>query len=328
MACCLAVLAQMMGVAAAAEPSSAIEPFSGRNLNPFIFIHGLPAATAAELLPFGESSLQLQLDIGNHSKGANTPEESIILDGETYRAALIYQRGIAEGWQLGVELPVIAHRPGVMDNLIEGWHDLFGLSNRDRDPWPKNRLLLRYERNGNVVLEMRDGSTGLGDLQLRLSRRLTVSGEGSALAAHAGLKLPTGDSDRLQGSGGVDLALWFSGAAPVLNEARRIGGYWQGGLLLLGKGDRLSEWRRAAVPFGSAGLHWHAWQWLTLKAQLDVHGSFYDIQLDQLGKRSVLLTVGGSITTDQGVYDLAIGENLATDTVPDFAINLAYRRHL
>ncbi len=325
---CVGILAWVTGAAVAAEQSPLIEPFTVRNQNPFILVHGLPAATAAGLLSPEESSLQLQLDISNHSVGDTTPHESIVLDGETYRAALIYKRGLAGGWQLGVELPVIAHRPGMMDNMIEGWHNLLGLSNGGRDPWPKNRLLLQYERDGIVVAEMRDGSTGLGDLQLQLSRRLAVSGAGNQLALNASLKLPTGDSERFQGSGAADLALWLNGAGPVLSKAERIGGYWQAGLLLLGEGDLLPAWQRDAVLFGSAGLHWYAWNWLMVKAQLDAHGSFYKSGLDQLGRRSVMLTVGGSIATDHGVYDLAIGENLATDTVPDFMINFAYRRRL
>lgn len=313
---------------AVAQQKPLTEPFAVRNQNPFILVHGLPNATAAELLPPGESSLQLQFDITNHSKGSQTPQESIILDGETYRTALIYKRGFGDGWQLGLELPLISHRHGIMDNFIEGWHDIFGLSNKDRASWPKNRLLFSYTRNGIVMAEMSDGASGVGDLQLQLSRRLKVSKEGNWLSLSASLKLPSGDVDRFQGSGAVDLAVWLSGAAPTLLEAWRMGGYMQAGVLLLGDGDLLSEQQRNSVLFGSAGMHWRAWPGLMLKAQFDLHSSFYDSQLEQLGKRSLMLTLGGTIALDQGAgaLDLAIGENLATDTVPDFMLNLAYRR--
>jgi hypothetical protein len=303
------------------------EPFSVKNQNPFIIVYGLPGAAPSDLLTEGDSSLQLQFDASNHSKGSERPEEVIVLDGETYRLAMIYRRGLGHGWQASVELPVIAHHSGFMDNFIESWHDRFGLSNSDREPWPKNRLLFSYSRNGEIVAALSDGTTGPGDLQLQISKQLMASEAGRRLALHASLKLPTGDADRFQGSGGTDLALWFSGADPALIDSWRVGGYLQAGLLLLGEGDLLPDQQRDVVWFGGGGVHWRAWHWLMLKAQLDAHGSFYDSGLDQLGKRSVMLTVGGSIPVDAGAgaVDLTIGENLSTDTIPDFMLSLAYR---
>jgi hypothetical protein len=41
----------------------------------------------------------------------------------------------------------------------------------------------------------------------------------------------------------------------------------------------------------------------------------------------MMLTLGGTILMDQGrsAIDLAIGENLITDTIPDFMLNMAYK---
>jgi hypothetical protein len=323
--CCLSLVPLLSAEASAARQSPLSAPFAVRNQNPFIVVHGLPATSSAKLLPMGESSLRLQYDITNHSKRSGTAEESIVLDGETYRATLTYQRGIADGWQLGLELPLIAHSSGVMDNFIESWHDIFGLTNRDRDPWPKNYLHFKYIRDGVTEAEMSGSATGSGDMRLLLSRRLPTSGKENHLALNASLKFPTGDAKRFLGSGSFDLALWLNAAATVMPESRHIGGYLHAGVLLLGKGDLLPDRQRSSLMFGGAGLHWHAWEQLMLKAQLDMHGDFYDSGLDQLGRSSVLLTVGGSLQLRRGVVDLAIGENLTTDTVPDFGINLAYR---
>ncbi len=316
-------------IPAVAQQSLLTEPFAVRNQNPFILVYGLPATAPAEVLATGESSLQLRFDLTNNSKTSESSQERVILDGETYRTALIYKQGIADGWQLGVELPLIAHGSGFMDNFIENWHDTFGLSNSDREPWPKNRLLFSYSDNGLVEAEITDGTTGVGDLQLLLARRLTPLSEKSSLSLNASLKLPTGDADRLQGSGAADLALWLSGAAPELFGDWHAGGYLQAGILLMGKGDLLPDRQRSHVLFGSVGLHWRAWPWLMLKAQIDAHGAFYDSELAQLGGSSAMLTVGGSMPVRQGAgaIDLAIGENLATNAVPDFMINLAYRHY-
>ncbi len=316
-------------IPAVAQQSLLTEPFAVRNQNPFILVYGLPATEPAEVLATGESSLQLRFDLTNNSKTSESSQERVILDGETYRTALIYKQGIADGWQLGVELPLIAHGSGFMDNFIENWHDTFGLSNSDREPWPKNRLLFSYSDNGLVEAEITDRTTGVGDLQLLLARRLTPLSEKSSLSLNASLKLPTGDVDRLHGSGAADLALWLSGAAPELFGDWHAGVYLQAGILLMGKGDLLPDRQRGHVLFGSVGLHWRAWPWLMLKAQIDAHGAFYDSELAQLGKSSAMLTVGGSMPVRHGAgaIDLAIGENLATNAVPDFMLNLAYRHY-
>jgi len=322
------VLALGICASALAQGDVSSEPFSVRNQNPFILVYGVPAASPAELLPADASSWQLQFDASNHSKTSNSSDEEIILDGETYRTTLSYKRGFGQGLQFGIELPLVSHRPGVMDSFIEDWHDLFGLTNRDRSPWPKNRLLFSYSRDGVVETQMSDGTSGVGDLQLLLSKQLQNSTPGRYLTLNASLKLPTGDADRLLGSGATDLAFWLGGAVPVLSERWRIGGYLQAGVLLPGESDLLADQQRSRVWFGALGVHWQAWSWLVLKGQLDAASAFYDSDLEQLGGGTVMLTVGGTIPLGDGgrdAIDLAIGENLATDTVPDFTVNLAYR---
>lgn len=324
------LLALFTGVISADEslPTVATAPFAVSNTNPFILIHGLPAIEEALVLEAGSTSFQFQLDITNNSITSLSGSESVTLDGETYRARLIWKRGLGNGWQVGAELPLVSHQNGVMDNFIEGWHDLYGLSNSDRDPWPKNRLLYRYERDGSTLNEVSNNTSGVGDLRLLASKQLSQTPSGNVMTLHAGLKLPTGEADRLQGSGAADLAVWVSGAAPAIWPDQRIGGYAQAGLLAMGESDVLSALQRDWVWFGGFGIHWEAFDWLILKSQLDLHDAFYRSDLDQLGRRSSLLTVGGTIPMDQGrsAFDLAIGENLATDATPDFMINLAYRK--
>ena len=314
-------------LAEGAEESWKTAPFAVANPNPFILVHGLPATAPARLLPGGSSSLQLQVDLANNSMTSTEKGESISLDGETYRMRLIWKLGLDEGWQVGIELPLIRHTSGVMDNFIEDWHDLFGLTNSDRTPWPKNRLLYSYERNGVAEVELTDNTSGLGDIQLLASRSLIETMAGGVLTFNAGLKLPTGDADSLLGSGAAELALWLSGSTPALVPQWDIGGFMQAGVLTMEQGDVLPDLQRTNVLFGGVGAYWQATSWLVLKSQLNAHSSFYRSKLAQLGSDSVMLTLGGTILMDQGnsAIDLAIGENLVTDTIPDFMINMAYK---
>jgi hypothetical protein len=214
-----------------------------------------------------------------------------------------------------------------MDGLIENWHDIFGFSNSDREDWSRNGLVYRYERvEGDQVLVNR-GEGGVGDLVLSLSRALVTDNDiGARLALHGSLKLPTGDADVLLGSGAADLAFWLSGTEQGMFWQWPLTIYGQAGLLLKGKADLLQDLQRDLVYFGSLGVGWQPMAWLDLKAQVDAHSSHYDSDLDQLGGAALMLTVGGSIHLDGDSrrIDISIGENLTTDSVPDFMINLAY----
>ena len=307
--------------------SGHVDPFHVRNMNPFTQIFGLPTASSSHLLARHESYLQLNGDVANNSIQSDSDGERIRLDGETYRMALIWKRGIAEDWQIGIELPYLIHYEGAMDGMIENWHDIFGLSNADREDWPRNRLVYRYENNEGEQVLVNRNRNGVGDLVLSLSHAPVWDlGSHRRIALHASLKLPTGDADELLGSGSVDLALWVSGWEQRSVWRWPLEIYGQAGVLLKGEADLLQDLQRDVVFFGALGLGWRAYNWLDLKAQVDAHSSHYDSDLDQLGGAALLLTVGGSIHLDGDSrrIDISIGENLTTDTVPDFMINLAY----
>ena len=88
----------------------------------------------------------------------------------------------------------------------------------------------------------------------------------------------------------------------------------------------ISDDQKRVVYYGSTGLIWHSGHLIDLKAQLDGHSRFYHNQLAQLGRDTIQLTVGGSIHFNHTTrLDIGVGENLFTDTTPDFLINLALK---
>lgn len=304
-----------------------VDPFHVRNMNPFALIYGMPAASSSRLLAERDSSLQLTADVANNSIESDSDGERIRLDGETYRLALIWQRGLASDWQIGIELPFLFHRDGVMDGLIENWHDFFSLSNSDREDWPRNSLVYRYENSEGEQILVDRKSSGIGDIVLSLSRALGADRDSNRrMALHTSLKLPTGDADELLGSGALDLAFWISASDRWKLWQWPLNLYGQAGVLLKGEGDLLEDLQEDLVLFGTLGVGWRPEEWIDLKAQVDTHSSHYDSELDQLGGAAIMLTVGGSLHLDGDSrrIDISIGENLTTDSVPDFMINLAY----
>jgi hypothetical protein len=295
-------------------------------MNPFALLHGLPVTTSSDLLDERESSIRLQWDTANTSMESISEDEQVTLDGEIYRLTLTWKRGLGSGWQFGVELPYLSHRGGGLDSLIENWHDLLGFSNSDRDDWQQNRLRYLYVKDGVTQVSIEDKVSGFGDLQFQLSHALALQDKQLKASLHMSLKLPTGDEDSLLGSGAPDLALWISGSDRLLLEGWPIGGYTQAGVLFMGKGEILEDVQQEVAFFGTLGGNWRVYDWLDLKVQLDAHTPFYKSKIDQLGGSAVMLTFGGSVVLDRGSQiDISMGENMTTDMVPDFILNLGYK---
>jgi hypothetical protein len=313
----------------AEEPAARLEPFAVRDMNPFVLAYGLPAFEAAELAPAGHARLQLLLDYANNSKRAEAGGESITIDGETYRVAVAVRRGITEWLEVGVEVPFVLHGSGVLDAFIQHWHGFWGMPNEDRADVPNNVLDYSYRDQGQEQAAVRDGVQGLGDIRLSAAATVYRPADGAhEVSLHASLKLPTGDPLRLLGSGSTDAALSVS-ATERTWSASGITGYGRLGLLVLGDGEVLADRQRRTVIFGGLGLGWRASSWLDLKAQADVHGPFFQSALLQLDATSVQVTFGGAIQFGAATtLDLAVGENIFTDTTPDFLVQVALTHRL
>ena len=288
-------------------------------------IYGLPAAGSAKILPRGVSEARVILDLASNFAGSSSSRELILLDGETLRTTLCASRGFGERFEAGIELPVVTQGGGFMDGFIEGWHDFFGLPQGGRLNAPRNRLLYLYDRDGNSRLQVTKGSTGIGDLRLTGGSQLYLS-EGGAVALRGSLKLPTGDSSGLLGSGSTDLALWLSADRDFLfssfGHAAVFGAL---GTLAKTRGDVLPSQERSLVGFGTVGAGWSPTRALAFKLQLSSHTPFYrDSDLVELNAFSTLLLIGGTIAfTDKTALDIGVSEDVAVQRSPDIDFHLA-----
>ncbi|WP_303720772.1 DUF3187 family protein [Malonomonas rubra] len=301
-----------------------LRPLQVSNQAPLAALCGIPTLDRARLLAEGSFELGFRWDLAsNYTTGSNLREQ-LIFDGESSRLELRVDRGFDNGWEAGMEIPVIAHRQGNLDSFIEGWHDFFGLSQGGRDTTANDQLNYSYQQGGNSRVLLKDETTGLGDVRLLLSRQLSVADD-SAVALHASLELPTGDADKLLGSGSFDLAVWISGEHLWRPAEQRLALHWGGGLLASDSGDVLSSQRRPLVGTATLGLAWSAWPMLALQLQLDANSSlFEDSGLRQIDEAAAQLAIGGALALgEQTRLELAVVEDVAVDTAPDVTFHLA-----
>ena len=143
-------------------------PFLARDQNPFVLIYGLPLLPGAETVNRGETKFNLSANITNTVNIEQFTTESLFVDTEIYALDLVWQYGLSDAWNLRIKLPFLSYQAGELDGFIEDFHDLFGFPDGDRSNQPRNRLLIRYVRDNNTLVEINGPQTGVGDLAVSL----------------------------------------------------------------------------------------------------------------------------------------------------------------
>ncbi|MDH3310585.1 MAG: DUF3187 family protein [Gammaproteobacteria bacterium] len=307
-----------------AEAASDVIPLYSFNQSPLVQIYGLPALGSARVLEQDKVDVSLQIQIANNSTDALNNVEYLVLDGETHRLTLVFRQGLVNGYEWGVELPYLSHSSGFMDNFIEDWHRTFGLRQGNRLSIPPNLINYHYSRNGTELVNVSRSTKGIGDIRLSSGMQLSHSLGERNVALRASLKIPTGESADLLGSGSTDLALWLS-VAPGTKTADSWRGYGGGGILLLTDGDVLPDQQRNYVAFGNIGLSYRIIPSLTAYVQLDAHSAFYrNSDFRQLNATAFQGLLGVLWEFTPGKYaGFSISEDLTVDASPDFGVNLS-----
>jgi hypothetical protein len=304
------------------------DPIYSFNHQPLAQIFGLPAIGPARVLASGQSATGYALNLATHFVNESNAVEQLTLDGETHRLTVIHRRGVGRGLEWGIEAPLVSQTGGFMDGLIINWHDVFGLPQGGRDQTVRDRLLYRYRRQGVDLLNVTDPSAGVGDLRFTGGYALTTGADAAPLALRAQLKLPSGESETLLGSGAPDLALWLSaGCAEASAGVGRLCGYGGGGVMVLGLGDVIPGLQQRWIGFASGGVAWRFLPAFTALLQLDAHSPFYrDTQLDALGEPAVQLVMGLRWRAGECLsVEAGFTEDVALATTPDISFLLHLR---
>jgi len=312
--------------------ADASTPFYTANQNPLIQLNGLPPLEKGIVSETGTTTSWTILDIASSSIAETEQQESIVLDGETYRLNFMFRHGLKqtifgmEGIELGIDIPYVSHGGGTLDGFIRNWHNALGLSNSERNQFQDNQFRYEYSRNGVTYFRTVDTTDSIGDIRLSAARQLSCkkSPETKCSALRASLKLPTGKADKLSGSGGAN----FSLAHTTTRTYQRYTFNYGGGLLLNGQNDLLNAQQEQVVGFANAGMNYQPkrYNWMVLKAQLDGNSAFYDSALKNLGSDSMQINVGGTINfSNKTALDIGVTEDIVTSTVPDVVFHLALR---
>lgn len=296
-------------------PSAAqADPLPTRDQNPLLSGFGIPMPLPARLPARGQWTYAADLNWGSTALIQAEGIEELIVDAETRELRLTLARSLSDSLALRVEVPYRQTTAGNLDGFIDSFHNFFGLPEGSRNDLPRDELRIAYARGVQVEFDIDDPSAGLADMSLAFGYQ-AISTPSSAVSAWAELKVPTGNSDELTGSGAADASI-------ALAAEHRFHDRWsifgQGAVTWLGQGDRFDNRQRSTAWSAVAGLGWRVWRGLELKVQLDGHTALLrDTRLNFFSD-ALALTGGGSYRFASGwELQVAISEDIAVNTVPD-----------
>lgn len=329
--CLLLFMSLLSPVGVAFASDMEIVPFSAFNQSPLVQIYGLPHDTTAEVVTSGKLLINITQDLSTNYAVSRSGREQITLDGETYRLTFAARYGVAPGWEAGVEIPYLIQGGGFLDSFIVDWHNTFGMPQGGRNKAPKNRINYSYRRDGVQVLKMDRSSSGVGDISLTTGFRM-YDGSGAEsqdrVAFKAAIKLPTGDSSSLLGSGSTDLVLQFCGSTTSYSEWGSLGLYGSVGALAMSRSDVLREQHNPFAGVGTLGFGWGPASWISFKIQANGTTPLYrDSSLDELSKNTLLLVLGGTLRfPGDYLLDIGVAEDAAVATAPDVSFHLGLNK--
>lgn len=305
-----------------------IHPLSSSNTRPVVLIHGIPTSRNAQIVTGSQWQFELDAELTNHFSYNSDNNESVRFDGETTRTVVSLSRGIDKYSALEIVVPHVSHDGGSMDQFIEDWHDIFGFPQNGRKQNPRNQLNFFYQKNGVTKLDFQRSAGGLGDVQLVYALEIdrNKSTPETNLTIKAAVKLPTGDADKLTGSGGLSLSGWIAGDAATRWFGRDGRHYFSLGGMWLEEGDVIADQQVSFAIFGGVGTGIQLGHRVVLQAQLDTHSPLYKgSDLKELNSVAFLLSIGGNVKLgDHWNMDLAVVEDILPHSAPDVTFHLGF----
>ncbi len=301
------------------------------NHSPFIGVldHSpLPYAGPRTDLP---RLLTLNLDLSSHFTQWDNDSEFVYLDGETHRWTIRYQQRIDVRMSAGIGIHYLSHRGGFLDSFILDWHKFIGKGDRGRDEVNNDMLRYEYIEGGRTRYLIDDPADGFGDIELFVQWRPSWANSDKFITkTKLNISLPTGDNERLTGSGGFSAGFGLRSSRRLFETERAWWWSWGAGFRWLSSVDVLSDHARDLVGYAHTSLSWEMLSRLTVKIQYDLHTSFFKhSSLRQLNDTALIWAVGADIRiSDRSTLDLAVVEDESlVGASPDVTFQLAFRKY-
>lgn len=244
---------------------------------------------------------------------------SFLMDMETISLTPRLSFKITETICLEASIPVIHQGGGILDGFIEGFHDVFGIDQNQRDNWERNGTSLIYVAPDGGMVDLSENLSGTFLGNVTIGGSLRVRAAGPAISIRALCKLPTTNFNYGWRQNGVDTTL----QAVVSWQRERIMGYHGAGVTFYGSrgADELDLKARRFSLMNS--LEYAFSEDFSLIAHLVTASATADYP--ELDNPIFELTLGFKKRLGRGVLEFGLIENLFFfDNSPDGGFHAAY----
>ena len=296
-------------------------PIWVENLSPISGLMGLPPQRSAAITSGWQFASHLA--IASHWVVDASANETLAFDGETTRWSFDASYGFNDRWSIQVTLPFVQQDAGFLDSTINGWHDIFGMTDGGRAAAPDNQFAYRYQ-SPDLTIDQRFERRGLGDARVELQQAFYRQADQVA-AVVMGYKAASGDDRDWLGSGAADIygALRFSGA-----QRSSLPLTWHGqiGYTRAGSSDLVAPLQERNLWFAGIGLDWRiAPRWSVL-AQYDAHGAVMNSDIEAIGSTAGILSFAARWRADaHWALDLGFTEDIPVESSPDIIFQATLR---
>lgn len=98
-----------------------------------------------------------------------------VIDAETLEGNLALSYGISDNFELEFGYEIRSHFGGILDGVIEGFHDLAGIGQQGRDLWPRDQFHFIWAPEGEVEASLGPGDSGIFVQNLLLTIQHNIS---------------------------------------------------------------------------------------------------------------------------------------------------------
>lgn len=299
-------------------------PMPVRNQHPAqLLVQHLDPIRAATLPP-GTADLRWANSYSSLFLSGAENGDQFAMDGEIWRSSIKWRQGVADGFELSAELPVLHTTGGFLDGFIVGYHDALGLPDQSRSDFPRNRFRVFARHDGQEVYALREESLLLADVPLSAAFQLCRPYAGSpGVLLRAGVELPTGDEDRGAGNGELDATLGVAASLPLRQFT--VHGHAQHTFAGTPARARAAGLSFRDVTALGLGLEFGVTDRLGALVQVEWETStLRGLDLARTQREQVLLWLGGRWQIgDRWHLEFALGEDLQGFASPDFTLWLS-----
>jgi hypothetical protein len=181
-------------------------PLASRNQAPLPLLFVYLAPDSSRVLPRGQFALDVDFDYSNIILEQKSDNDLLRFDLEYLRTLLSLRRGFSGGFELRFSVPIYVYYGGVLDPLVNSFHETFGFPNYLRSQTPYGQVDLQFQSGDRPFVGVQDSAKGVGDISFEAKKTILAQNR-YGLALRGSLELPTGDPESLGGSGATDFGL-------------------------------------------------------------------------------------------------------------------------